>query len=161
MAATGDLVSRMQGADDAPTREDSSVAPTQTPVATGTEVAQPVATEAAVAQPTTEAIPTAVAVPTPCPTVEELLANQGERIGTPGRRPHVRIVETEADLNALWDTITAEGTSISVPKSYTGGKKTVTLPDGTFVGWRTSKDEGETIDIHVPGEEQFKVHVKQ
>lgn len=169
VAATGELVSAMQGADNAPARNDTSAAPTPEPVvtdtdvaqpaATGTEVAQPVPTAAAAPEPTVEAIPTPVAVPTPCPSAEELLADQGATIGTPGNAPDVRVVEDVDELDALWDTITAEGTPTYNPR-YAGDKE-VLLPNGTRIGSRQSIRYGPTIDVNVPGDKPFRVHVKE
>ncbi len=75
-----------------------------------------------------------------------------------GKSPGVRTVDSVAELNQTFDSMTAGGTPSQWP-GYNG--KVVRLPDGTEVGLRNaSKSGGETIDVRVPGKPPTKVHIE-
>jgi len=74
-----------------------------------------------------------------------------------GRRRHVRVVESEAELRDLYGKWSEGGTSVE-SKNYDGTR--VRLPDGTTVGWRHSSDSGgATIDLVLPDGQKMKVHI--
>jgi hypothetical protein len=76
-----------------------------------------------------------------------------------GSSPNVLVVNSDAELQSIWDSIAAEGRPIQW-QGYDG--QVVELPDGTTVGIRqTSSSGGPTIDINQPGEPPIKIHVEQ
>jgi RHS repeat-associated protein len=73
----------------------------------------------------------------------------------PGDNPNVFVVPTEADLQSLYQQLSAGGTPVQ--NSYPGSM--VELPDGTLVGIRPqSSSGGATIDVNQGGT-QYKVHI--
>ncbi len=75
-----------------------------------------------------------------------------------GRSPGVRVVDSEEELDAIFDRWSRGGEEIEKP-SYAG--KYVRLSDGTEVGMRsTSKSGGPTIDVRRPDGTTARVHVR-
>ena len=72
-------------------------------------------------------------------------------------KPH-RQIATEAEMIALYNDLTREGTPSSLPNYYGEVKQ---LADGTKIGLRDdSLSGGRTIDIHYPGKKKpVKVHL--
>jgi uncharacterized protein YukE len=85
--------------------------------------------------------------------VEEVLGNLPK-----GRQTNVRVVGSDAELQALYDELAESGTPLDVP-TYRG--TWVMRPDGIRVGIRdASKSGGRTIDIETPDiSDPRKVHV--
>ena len=74
-----------------------------------------------------------------------------------GQNRNVRVVATQAELDALYQSI-AKGATDVTPPSYSG--QMVELADGTRVGLRpTSSSGGATIDVFYPDGTQGKVHL--
>ena len=75
-----------------------------------------------------------------------------------GRSSGVKVVGSEAELDALYGRLSAGGKT-ATPPTYKG--QMVELPDGTRVGLRNfSTSGGKTIDIHLPDGTQLKVHIE-
>jgi filamentous hemagglutinin len=75
-----------------------------------------------------------------------------------GRSPGVKVVGSEAELDALYGRLGAGGKP-ATPPTYKGSM--VELPDGTKVGLRgTSISGGKTIDIFMPDKTYTKVHIE-
>jgi hypothetical protein len=76
-----------------------------------------------------------------------------------GRSSGVKVVGSEAELDALYGRLSAGGKP-ATPPTYKGSM--VELPDGTRVGLRgVSASGGKTIDITLPDGTIRKVHVQQ
>ena len=74
-----------------------------------------------------------------------------------GDSPDVFVVSSDAELQSLWDALSAEGTPVSW-STYDG--QAVRLPNGTTIGIReTSRTGGRTIDINQPGQPQVRIHI--
>lgn len=74
-----------------------------------------------------------------------------------GRQSNVRTVESDADLQDLFDLFSAGGTPVSRP-SYDG--QWYQLEDGCQVGIRNdSNSGGRTIDVRSPDGRIWKVHI--
>lgn len=87
---------------------------------------------------------------------DEILRPGGELIGTTGRSPGIREVDSPAEIDDLFERIRIHGTPT---KSRCGGEG-YDLPGGGFVGRRNSKKYGPILDINLPGvDDIFKVHV--
>ncbi|MHB8633537.1 MAG: RHS repeat-associated core domain-containing protein [Thermoplasmatota archaeon] len=74
--------------------------------------------------------------------------------------PRLRVVDSEADLQALYSRWSQGGTPVPA-EGYAG--QYVKLNDGTLVGWRTEgTTPGPSIDLKLPGEpgKPWTVHVK-
>jgi hypothetical protein len=76
-----------------------------------------------------------------------------------GRSPGVKVVGSEAELDALFSRLSAEGKP-ATPSTYPG--RMVELPDGTLIGLRDiSASGGPTIDVFPTGARPIKVHVER
>jgi hypothetical protein len=74
-----------------------------------------------------------------------------------GTKSDVRIVDTDADLQALFDVLSAGGAPLSRP-TYDG--QWYPLDDGCTVGLRNSSSSGgRTIDVKSPDGTTWKVHI--
>jgi hypothetical protein len=74
----------------------------------------------------------------------------------PGNNDNVFVVNSEDELQSLFDQLSAGGSSTQ--STYPGNM--VELPDGTRVGIRpTSLSGGSTIDINQPGMPIVKIHI--
>ena len=74
-----------------------------------------------------------------------------------GKQPNVRTVDSDAALQALFDSFSAGGTPVSRP-SYDG--HWYQLDDGCQVGIRNHSDSGgRTIDVRSPDGRIWKVHI--
>ncbi|MGM1017304.1 MAG: hypothetical protein ACQEW8_07185 [Actinomycetota bacterium] len=86
------------------------------------------------------------------PSVEDVF-----RTLAPGKNSHVRTVRSDAELEALYQSLTKGGTIFERP-GYNG--QWIRRPDGTTVGLRNkSGSGGRTIDVERPGEDPWKVHI--
>jgi len=75
-----------------------------------------------------------------------------------GRSPGVKVVGSEAELNALYGRLSAGGKT-ATPPTYKGTM--VELPDGTKVGLRIeSTSGGKTIDVFGADGKYTKVHME-
>jgi hypothetical protein len=91
-------------------------------------------------------------------TVDELAKDGGSKIGSPGRNPGVRIVGSEAGLDAIWARYSQGGTPV-VGSTYPGQR--VGFADGSEIAKRAkSKTGGPTIDVMGAGGERVKIHVE-
>jgi len=74
-----------------------------------------------------------------------------------GKQSLVRTVPDEETLQSTFGELTRGGTPTSW-KGYSG--QVIELDDGTQIGLRvTSRTGGSTIDIRVPGQDPFKIHI--
>jgi hypothetical protein len=95
--------------------------------------------------------------PEPEPTVGDIIGENGENIGRPGRSPGVREVDTPEEVQEIYDRLSEGGEPIE-GSSYPGD--VVQQPDGTRVGIRPdSRSGGPTVDIRLPGGQVIKVHL--
>jgi hypothetical protein len=75
-----------------------------------------------------------------------------------GRSPGVKVVGSEAELDALYGRLSGGGRS-ATPPTYKGTM--VELPNGTRVGLRNvSTSGGKTIDIFLPDGKYTRVHIE-
>ncbi len=75
----------------------------------------------------------------------------------PGEQPHVRQLPTSAEIRALYERLTENGT-LATPPTYPGTSHL--LEDGTRISIReTSSSGGTTIDIKYPDGSIQKVHL--
>jgi hypothetical protein len=75
----------------------------------------------------------------------------------PGEQPHVRQLPTSAEIRALYERLTENGT-LATPPTYPGTSQL--LEDGTRISIReTSSSGGTTIDIKYPDGSIQKVHL--
>ncbi|HET9909551.1 MAG TPA: DNRLRE domain-containing protein [Anaerolineales bacterium] len=87
---------------------------------------------------------------------EDILMPDGNPIGTSEDDERIRTIQTEEEMEEIFDRLTVNGTSVTKP-TYEGDG--YNLPDGGFVGWRDSRDHGPTIDINIPGIPIDKLHL--
>lgn len=74
-----------------------------------------------------------------------------------GNQSSVRIVPDEAAVQTTFADLTRGGTPATW-KNYTG--QVFEMSDGTQIGLRsTSSSGGSTIDIRIPGQDPFKIHI--
>lgn len=74
-----------------------------------------------------------------------------------GKQGFVRTVPDEQTLQSTFGELTREGTPTTW-KNYNG--QVFELQDGTQVGMRgMSISGGATIDIRIPGQDPFKIHI--
>ena len=74
-----------------------------------------------------------------------------------GRQKQVRLVRSEAELDALLRALTAAAERICVPASYAG--PLWQRNDGVRIGKRTSVRFGASVDIWFPDGSHRKVHI--
>ena len=74
-----------------------------------------------------------------------------------GKQGFVRTVPDEATLQSTFEELTQGGT----PTTWKGyGGDVFELPDGTQIGLRgTSRSGGSTIDLRIPGQDPFRIHI--
>ncbi|MGO8877649.1 MAG: RHS repeat-associated core domain-containing protein [Acidimicrobiales bacterium] len=85
--------------------------------------------------------------------VQQMLSNL-----QPGRNPGVWTVNSDQELNQVFDELTENG-SPTTWKGYDGS--VYELPDGTQVGLRgSSSTGGATIDIRTSAGDQWKIHIR-
>jgi hypothetical protein len=74
-----------------------------------------------------------------------------------GKNVGVWTVRSPQEVQQLFDEMTQGGASATW-KGYPG--QVVELPDGTQIGLRgMSRSGGPTIDIRIPGEDPWKIHI--
>ena len=86
---------------------------------------------------------------------QDILMPGGQLVGKPSD-PGVQEVQSEAEIQEIFDALTADATPSTKP-NYEG--KGYDLPGGGFVGLRDSKKYGPTIDINIPGIPIDKIHL--
>ena len=87
---------------------------------------------------------------------EDILMPDGDPIGSSEDDERIRTVQTEEELEEIFDELTANATSVNNPNYDGNGFR---LPDGGFVGRRDSNKYGPTIDINIPGIPIDKIHL--
>ena len=76
-----------------------------------------------------------------------------------GKQPDVKTVDSDEELQEVFDEMARGGEVVEKPNSYDG--IWVMRPDGTRVSMRNgSKSGGRTIDIKYPNRDEVKVHIK-
>jgi len=91
-------------------------------------------------------------------SVDDLAKDRGRKIGIPGTRPGIRIVGTEAELDAIWEQYSIDGTPL-VGSAYPGDK--VVFDDRSEMGKRpATKPGGPVIDILGANGERVRIHVR-
>jgi hypothetical protein len=84
--------------------------------------------------------------------VEEVLSSLPK-----GKQSFVRTVPDEQTLQSTFGELTRGGTPTSW-KNYNG--EVFDLQDGTQIGMRgASSSGGSTIDVRIPGQDPFKIHI--
>lgn len=73
-----------------------------------------------------------------------------------GTKPGVKEVWDESSMRRLWDYLTRQTAEDVPPPDYKGAVRA--LPDGTRIGFRTSEEWGDTIDVWYPDRINSKTH---